>query len=599
MGDNTDDPSESFIENTSRGLFIENVGENLCGPGKTPCNSPVSVHRDIQEGSLRTELQKNESTLKESENEAVDKNNENRIDESHSLPRSYYSGLDYDKKEHVNNLTPMQTRSLYLAWKKLLLLSEEVGNCIGGGSVRVVTDLDTSAGMDDERPLAAPVYLSKPRATKKSSLVVTPSRRASGLYTSIYGSSTPDLRALSATVAAHESDTLTFIKGRDPLPYHLQSEQIAASSFDALPLNALPSFILPETDSVEEGTFGTTFNEELWRGYLGVVPDIDTVPLCFLRARKWDQAASEAMLLDTVTWRAQKGILDIVFSGEAAVHRGLLSLGKTFVHGVDRDGRLVIYIHGRLHDKNMGSLQENERFTLYLVELARRLARPGIEAVSIIFDMTGSGYANLDLPNVKFLVDCFQNHYPETLGRCFIVNAPWLFSAFWKLVKPMLDPVVAAKIIFIDKKSELLEYLPRETLLLDLGGDDTYHYDFEIGLKERPLSELKRQRSPRTTIRLKQLKREFLKRKAELVSLTRCIADELEPLTESSTVATCLEKEPMKRLVGRRNYMKHAFYMVAKQLAMLTEPKTYYHRVGVLDALGNVHWEAAWEPNIQ
>ena len=34
-----------------------------------------------------------------------------------------------------------------------------------------------------------------------------------------------------------------------------------------------------------------------------------------------------------------------------------------------------------------------------------------------------------------------QNHYVERLGVCLLVDAPWLFSAFFKAVSPFIDPI--------------------------------------------------------------------------------------------------------------------------------------------------------------
>ena len=39
-----------------------------------------------------------------------------------SLPNCYFSGLDYDKQGHINNLTPQQTRYLYLTSAIICLL---------------------------------------------------------------------------------------------------------------------------------------------------------------------------------------------------------------------------------------------------------------------------------------------------------------------------------------------------------------------------------------------------------------------------------------------------------------------------------------------
>ena len=33
-----------------------------------------------------------------------------------------------------------------------------------------------------------------------------------------------------------------------------------------------------------------------------------------------------------------------------------------------------------------------------------------------------------------------QAYFPETLGACFLINAPWIFHPLWAIVRPWLDP---------------------------------------------------------------------------------------------------------------------------------------------------------------
>lgn len=65
-----------------------------------------------------------------------------------------------------------------------------------------------------------------------------------------------------------------------------------------------------------------------------------------------------------------------------------------------------------------------------------------------------------------------QSYYPETMGKFYIINSPWLFSQVWSVIKGWLDPVTVAKISIPsgDGIKELLEQIPRENLPADLGG---------------------------------------------------------------------------------------------------------------------------------
>lgn len=64
---------------------------------------------------------------------------------------------------------------------------------------------------------------------------------------------------------------------------------------------------------------------------------------------------------------------------------------------------------------------------------------------------------------------------PETMGRFFIINAPYLFSGVWSLIKPWLDEVTVKKISIPgrDWKAQLLAQIPAENLEVRFGGTST------------------------------------------------------------------------------------------------------------------------------
>ena len=65
-----------------------------------------------------------------------------------------------------------------------------------------------------------------------------------------------------------------------------------------------------------------------------------------------------------------------------------------------------------------------------------------------------------------------QDRYPETMGKFFIINAPWAFGAVWSLIKPWLDEATVAKIDILGSgyKDKLLEQIPKENLPKEFGG---------------------------------------------------------------------------------------------------------------------------------
>ncbi len=67
-----------------------------------------------------------------------------------------------------------------------------------------------------------------------------------------------------------------------------------------------------------------------------------------------------------------------------------------------------------------------------------------------------------------------QDRYPETMGKFYIINAPWAFSGTWNVIKPWLDPATVAKIEILggekDYLPKLLDQIPAENLPKEFGG---------------------------------------------------------------------------------------------------------------------------------
>ena len=66
-----------------------------------------------------------------------------------------------------------------------------------------------------------------------------------------------------------------------------------------------------------------------------------------------------------------------------------------------------------------------------------------------------------------------QDYYPETMGKFYLVNTPWLLNKVWGIIEGWLDPITREKIKSLgarDTKAGLLAQIPAENLPVDLGG---------------------------------------------------------------------------------------------------------------------------------
>ncbi|KAF9428215.1 hypothetical protein BGZ94_003075 [Podila epigama] len=221
----------------------------------------------------------------------------------------------------------------------------------------------------------------------------------------------------------------------------------------------------------------------LWNNVLGDHPD--SLLLRFLRARKWNVNNGLNMILKAFKWRLEDDIEEVKSKSEDELdskYRGFklqMQMGKSYLHGTDKLGRPVVYINVRMHKPADQDPKALEKFTIYVMEMGRLMIQPPVETACLVFDMTGFSLANMDYNFVKFLVQCFEAYYPESLGCLMIHKAPFVFWGVWKIIEPWLDPVVASKIRFTRSDQELTEIIEANHLPDKYdGGKDKYKYEY-------------------------------------------------------------------------------------------------------------------------
>lgn len=212
----------------------------------------------------------------------------------------------------------------------------------------------------------------------------------------------------------------------------------------------------------------------------------DHILLRFLRARKFDLAASTAMFTGFHNWRREFGV--------DALRDGLefpeLPIVKKFYpryyHKTDKLGRPIYFeILGGLDVKQLFAVTNTDRLLKNHVYEYEKLVKYRLAACS---EKTGlhieQSCTILDLKNVSLssfssvysvvqqVSKIAQEYYPEMLGKMFIINAPMLFTAVWSIVKAFLDEVTLAKIQILGSsyKSKLLEIIDEGNLPVEFGG---------------------------------------------------------------------------------------------------------------------------------
>ncbi|WOO85547.1 Sec14 cytosolic factor [Vanrija pseudolonga] len=235
----------------------------------------------------------------------------------------------------------------------------------------------------------------------------------------------------------------------------------------------------------EEGLIPADLDEAIKK--IGYNRFDDATLLRFLRARKFDIPKAKLMWENNEKWRKDFGTDEIALNGfdypEAAA---VDQYYPQFYHKTDKEGRPV-YIEqlGKIDINALYKLTTQERQLKHLVDGYERFLSHYLPASSeVVGHKVETSCTILDLNNagistfykVKDYVSAAstigQNNYPETMGFMFIINAPYLFSTVWGLVKPWLDEATQRKIHILGKgyKTELLNYIDAANLPKNLGG---------------------------------------------------------------------------------------------------------------------------------
>ncbi|KAI9233650.1 MAG: CRAL-TRIO domain-containing protein [Podila humilis] len=211
----------------------------------------------------------------------------------------------------------------------------------------------------------------------------------------------------------------------------------------------------------------------------------DLIILKFIRARKWVLDDAMKMFLNALKWRIVERLDELVELSDVELDAKYpkfieqMRIGKGYLRGADPLDRPMSVVNTRLHHKADQPAETIHRFTLYTMECGRTVLPQGAETVIVIFDLSNFGLDNMDWGFVRLFVQCFESYYPETLGVCVVHRAPFVFWGLWKLIQPLLDPVVATKFVFTRNNEELHKVVPRERLpITHYGGLDDWTYKY-------------------------------------------------------------------------------------------------------------------------
>ncbi|KAF7327484.1 CRAL-TRIO domain-containing protein [Mycena kentingensis (nom. inval.)] len=285
-----------------------------------------------------------------------------------------------------------------------------------------------------------------------------------------------------------------------PLPSSITSASPLPSSTTSATASPLPSGITDPTYQPLPGRLGNLsvpqqhtlekFKKELKEeGYYSEdnARLDDATLLRFLRARKFDLAKSKEMFIAAEKWRKDFGVEDIVNNFDFPEAAQVDEVYPQYYHSMDREGRPV-YVErlGQLDLKVLYAVTtperqlkrlvfEYEKFLMDRLPACSSAVGHPVETSCTILDLKGASISNFY--RVKDYVmqasSIGQNYYPESMGKFFIINAPWSFTAVWAVIKPWLDEVTVKKIEILGSgyKDRLLAQIDADNLPKEFGGN--------------------------------------------------------------------------------------------------------------------------------
>ncbi|XP_055653474.1 SEC14-like protein 2 isoform X2 [Falco peregrinus] len=205
--------------------------------------------------------------------------------------------------------------------------------------------------------------------------------------------------------------------------------------------------------------------------------------LKWLRARCFDLPKSEAMLRKHVEVRKHMDADNIIAWEAPEVIKKYMSGGMC---GYDREGCPIWYeIIGPLDAKGLlfsaskqdllkNKFRDCEVLRQECEQQSQKLGKK-IEMVMMVYDCEGLGLKHLWKPAVDTygeLLSMFEENYPESLKRLFIVKAPKIFPVAYNLVKHFLSEDTRKKVVVLGSnwKEILQKYIDPGQIPVEYGG---------------------------------------------------------------------------------------------------------------------------------
>ncbi|KAK9758156.1 hypothetical protein RND81_01G211200 [Saponaria officinalis] len=209
----------------------------------------------------------------------------------------------------------------------------------------------------------------------------------------------------------------------------------------------------------------------------------DVILLKFLRARDFKVKEAYNMIRNTVRWRKEFNVDDVLEQDLGNQFEKVL-----FTHGYDKEGRLVCYnVFGEFENKELyqntfGDAEKREKFFKWLIQFIEKIVRDlnfsptGVNSIVLVNDLKSfPGYGTKrDVSKIidKFLV-ILQDNYPEFVAKQLCINTSWWYVAYYWIYLTVFTPRSKSKFVFASPSKTpdtLFKYIAPEQVPVQYGG---------------------------------------------------------------------------------------------------------------------------------
>ncbi|KAK3007945.1 hypothetical protein RJ639_013358 [Escallonia herrerae] len=197
----------------------------------------------------------------------------------------------------------------------------------------------------------------------------------------------------------------------------------------------------------------------------------------FLKARDGNVAKAHKMLVDCLKWRVQNEIDHILAKPIVPndLYRVVRDSQLIGLSGYSREGHPVFAIgvglstfdQASVHYYVQSHIQVNEyRDRVILPAASKKYGRHISNCVKVL-DMTGLKLSALSQTKLLTIISTIDDlNFPEKTVTYYIVNVPYIFSACWKVVKPLLQERTRKKVQVLPGcgRDELLKIMDYSSL---------------------------------------------------------------------------------------------------------------------------------------